>query len=97
MFLIKYKDGTKDKLSDISLKKQESPVAVEETVDEPVEEEPLQVVFHSVSKGETLSSVAKKYGVTVDEIIEWNDLPAKLKANSRLQADMQLMIYKPVN
>lgn len=95
VFLIKYKDGTKDKLSDISVKKvvESHPVESEIETSTELQEEPLQVVFHSVSKGETLASVAKKYGVGTDEIIEWNDLPAKLRPNSRLQLDMQLVIY----
>lgn len=96
VFLIKYKDGTKDKLSDISLKKKVEPqpdVVKADTQEEPAKEEPLQVVFHSVAKGETLTSIAKKYGVATDEIVEWNDLPAKLNTKSRLQSDMQLIIY----
>jgi len=32
----------------------------------------LQTVSHVVQKGETLSSIARKYGVTVDELVAWN-------------------------
>ena len=33
-----------------------------------------QTLTHVVHKGETLSGIAKKYGVTVDELVAWNDI-----------------------
>ena len=31
--------------------------------------------IHTVAKGETLYSISRKYGVTYQQIIQWNDLP----------------------
>jgi LysM repeat protein len=31
-------------------------------------------IYHKVKSGETLSAISKKYIVTVDEILDWNDL-----------------------
>lgn len=89
-------------LTDISLAgKQEKvePAAIEEKAEtEKHEENELQVVFHRVIKGETLSSIAQKYDVAVTDIISWNDLPAKFKPTAKLQPDMQLMLYvKPID
>ena len=42
-------------------------------------------VFHSVKSGETLYSLAKKYGVTVDDIKKTNGLKSEsLKLNQKL-------------
>ena len=30
--------------------------------------------YHTVSAGETITDIAKRYGVTVRDIIKWNDL-----------------------
>ena len=53
------------------------------------------VVFHTVTKGETLSSLSEKYNVSIEDIASWNDLPSKIKPNTPLAVDMQLMIYQP--
>ena len=34
----------------------------------------LQATTHLVQKGETLSGIARKYGVAVDELVAWNDI-----------------------
>lgn len=44
--------------------------------------------FHKVRKGDTLSSVAKRYGVSVKELAAWNDL----KPKSSLKAGLKLTI-----
>lgn len=45
------------------------------------------VVYHKVRKGETLTSIAKKYGVTVSNLRKWNgkSKTATLKAGTRLK------------
>jgi membrane-bound lytic murein transglycosylase D len=42
---------------------------------------------HRVKNGENLGSIARKYGVTVKQIIRWNNLknPNKLKIGQRLE------------
>ena len=34
----------------------------------------MKLVYHEVKEGESLSLIAKKYGVTVAELIKWNKL-----------------------
>lgn len=97
IFMILYSDGSKDILTDITVVEQ--PEAVEEPVqaEEEVAEPTLKVLFYNVKKGDTLAKIAKMHNVTTDQIVEWNDLPAKTRTNTALQADMQLMIYVPAN
>ncbi len=38
------------------------------------EEKTPAITYHKVSKGETISSIARKYGVTVSDLKNWNDL-----------------------
>ncbi len=45
-------------------------------------------VYHVVAPKEGLYSISKKYGVTVDEIREWNSLP-----NNNLQPGQKLLIH----
>ena len=42
------------------------------------------VVYHQVKRGDTLWDLAKKYGVTVKQLEEINDLPDGLKAGDRI-------------
>ena len=97
VFLIKYSDGTKDIITEFKPKEEEQPKMVVEQKPEVQPEEPVedvqQVIFHNVKSGDTLAKLAKRYNVTVDDIKEWNELPAKLKPTARLQTDMQLMLY----
>lgn len=51
---------------------------------------PVQVRQHVVKKGETLSSIAREYGVSVEDIREWN----KLTKDSVIQPDQKLLIHK---
>ncbi len=98
IFLIRYSDGTKDIITEFKPKE-----VAKSVIEEPLEikpEEPVedvqQVIFHNVKSGDTLAKLAKRYNVTVEEIKEWNELPAKLKPTARLQTDMQLMLYVDV-
>lgn len=47
---------------------------------------------HMVRKGETISSVARKYGCSVSQIIDWNNLKS-----SRLKSGQRLVVFKAVN
>lgn len=95
VFMIKYKDGTKDMITDISNGQNDTEVNTNEEPkqEEQVKENELQVVFHNVKKNETLTIISKRYGLKIADIKEWNDLPEKMKPNTRLQAGMQLMLY----
>lgn len=95
VFLIKYSDGTKDIITEFKPKEAPKPAITktpEVKPEEPVEDV-QQVIFHNVKSGDTLAKLAKRYNVKVEELKEWNELPAKLKPTARLQTDMQLMIY----
>ncbi|MEP4091016.1 LysM peptidoglycan-binding domain-containing protein [Reichenbachiella sp.] len=37
-------------------------------------DEPIKITNHLVTKGETLYAIAKKMGVSVEDLVEWNDL-----------------------
>lgn len=45
--------------------------------------------YHRIQSGETLSTIAKRYGVTVRQLKDWNGL-----ASSRIRAGKRLKIYK---
>lgn len=91
VFMIRYRSGMIDIITPIDL-----PVEPEVTEAPDTEPEPeFKVVFHSVEAGETLTSIAEKYNVTPEQIMEWNDLPARHGKKVRLKTDMQLMIYQP--
>ncbi len=45
--------------------------------------------YHKIRSGETLSTIAKRYGVTVSQLRSWNGL-----SNNRIRAGKQLKIYK---
>ncbi len=47
------------------------------------------VTYHKIRNGETLSTIANKYGVSVNQLKRWNGL-----RNSRISAGKQLKIYK---
>lgn len=93
VFMIRYKSGMIDVITPID--------KLEEPIEEVVEEEPqtpqYTVLFHAVTRGQNLNTIAEKYNVTVTQIIEWNDLPQKSKPTAPLTTGMQLMIYQPKN
>lgn len=101
VFMIRYTDGTIDLINDLSARKDPQPAVGQIEADRKAEEaeearpsnDELLVVFHNVKKGDTLSSIAKRYGVAVPDIITWNELPAKMKSTAKLQPDMQIMLY----
>lgn len=103
VFFIKYKDGTKDIINDISHEaieaKERAKREEEERIRQAQIEEEMKkanekkVIFHNVKRGETLAAIAKKYHVAAREIITWNELPSNTKPNVKLRPDMQLMIY----
>lgn len=90
VFMIKYSDGSKDIFTDITVDKaEEEQAAVPVPVVEP---EKIKVILYNTRAGETLGTVAEKYNVSVEDIIEWNDLPARYKSTTKLSSGMQLMI-----
>lgn len=91
VFMIRYRSGMADIITPIEI--------VEENVADTTVVENQQpqfiVVFHAVSKGENLEKLSSKYSVTPEQIIEWNELPSRIKPTSPLTIGMQLMIYQP--
>lgn len=49
-----------------------------------------KVVYHTVAKGDTLSKIAKKYGVSIDKLIKWN----KLKDAGSIRKGQKLIVKK---
>ena len=47
------------------------------------------VTYHKIRNGETLSTIARKYGVTVSQIQSWNGM-----RNTKINAGKSLKIYK---
>ena len=74
------------------VKVETKPVTVEtepvkvETKPVTVETEP-EWIYHTIAKGEGLYGIARKYGTTVDKILEWNNLsnPDKISAGQKLK------------
>ena len=53
-----------------------------------VKEQREKAVYHTVRRGETLSSIAEDYGVTVNDIREWNGLSgSSINAGQKLAVD----------
>ncbi|MBR4801359.1 MAG: transglycosylase SLT domain-containing protein [Bacteroidales bacterium] len=48
-------------------------------------------IYHKVRKGQTLASIAKKYGVTVAQIKDWNNISARTKT---VKTGRTLVIFK---
>lgn len=53
------------------------------------EKKPAQTKMHTVGKGDTLASIAKKYHLSVGDLQKWNSVKGgKLKLGQKLQLDM---------
>lgn len=48
-----------------------------------------ELVYHRIRNGETLGSIARRYGVTVRQIQQWNGM-----SNTRIRAGRRLKIYQ---
>ena len=74
------------------VKVETAPVTVEtepvkvETATVTVETEP-EWIYHTIAKGEGLYGIARKYGTTVEKILQWNNIsnPAKIAAGQKLK------------
>lgn len=98
VFMIRYTDGTSDLITDLTPKTKEITETILVPTVEPQsesQEEEKKVIFHNVKKGETLFSISQHYDVDVNDLRDWNDLPASIQPKSRLRTDMQLMIFLP--
>lgn len=87
VFMVRYNDGSKDIFNDLD--------SVSNTSKENKDAEgktPLKVVFHDVLKGETLGSIASKYGVEVEQIKQWNEFPSQYNPGTTLKAGSQLIL-----
>lgn len=95
VFMVRYKSGMVDVITSLDAPEvKEEPTPAEE-IKKPESEPKSVVIFHAVAKGENLHKIAEKYNVTPQQIIEWNDLPAKTSISKQLTVGMQLMIILP--
>jgi membrane-bound lytic murein transglycosylase D len=46
-------------------------------IPEPIAETPQVITTHTVKKGETLNKIAVSYGITVDNLVKWNNLKSQ--------------------
>ena len=53
------------------------------------------VKWHTVKRGETLSKIARKYGVTVAEIRKYNRVGKSVKAGKKLKIVSTRRVYRP--
>ena len=70
----------------------EAPVA-ESAVETPVEAPAFKEIIHTVARGDNPSTIARKYGVTLEEVLAWNNL----KRSAVLHIGDKLVIRKPTN
>lgn len=56
-----------------------------------------KITYHKISKGESLNSIAKNYGISVAKILEWNPKVDKnnLQLGSNIRLNIQEKIVKP--
>ncbi len=104
VFMIRYKRGMTDVITPIDILPEEpKPNQTESQImqkkeDElaptiEIKEEPQEItIIHSVAKGESLGQIAKKYNVTVRQIVVWNELPSSIKTKAILAPGTKLMI-----
>lgn len=92
VFMIRYRNGITDIITPI-----DSIIPAEPEAPAPVQmETKIVVVTHEVERGDTLAKVAEKYGVTSDQIKEWNDLPARQRNETPLRPGTTLTIYQQI-
>lgn len=87
VFMVRYNDGSKDIFTDL-----DSAWSNGKEKDKTGDNTPLKVVFHDVVKGETLGSIADKYGVEVEQIKQWNEFPAHFNPGTSLKVGSQLIL-----
>lgn len=89
VFFIRYKSGMVDIIT--PLEKTEE----QETSSVAHQDQEYSVFFHKVVRGETVKDIASKYNVTVQDIIDKNDLPVTTESTTKLKVGLDIMIYKP--
>lgn len=87
VFMVRYNDGSKDIFTDLDAVSNTSNVKSDNG-----NNAPLKVVFHDVLRGETLGSIAEKYGVEVEQIKQWNEFPAHFNPGTSLKVGSQLIL-----
>lgn len=87
VFKIVYHDGSIDIITRID-------VSLAENCDKNDESRPeYQAIIHSVADKESLTTIAARYGVKVEEIVEWNNLDSSITSTSVIATGRQLVIY----
>lgn len=65
---------------------------VKSTQNNETKSQPEGTVLHSVNSGETLSSIARKYGTSVPKLMEWNNLKS-----TNLRVGQKITIYGKIS
>ncbi|UXX78901.1 LysM peptidoglycan-binding domain-containing protein [Reichenbachiella carrageenanivorans] len=84
------KEAQKEAQKEVKEASDEIAETVTEQIDEVIEtvselDEPMEITSHVVAKGETLYGIAKSMGVSVEDLVEWNNLyDTSLKLGQKL-------------
>lgn len=78
---------TKPKAEEPKATVTETPKAATAPTPKVEESEEPEWIYHTIAKGEGLYGIARKYGTTVDHILQWNNLsnPDKIAAGQKLK------------
>ncbi len=77
-----------DEDADVSQNESVASADAEKEEKQVAEKKPVKPKYHTVRRGETLSSISEEYGVTVNDIKEWNGLSGtSIDAGQRLAID----------
>jgi len=87
VFKIVYRDGSIDIITRLDTS-ESVPIGVQDS-----NQAEYQAIIHTVADKETLGAIASRYGVKVEEIMEWNSLDSRLAPTSVITTGRQLMIY----
>ena len=83
------KDTTKTPVVQTSTVQQNTLPTVPKAETPPVQAPQPKLIYHKIKQGETLSSIARKYHVSVNQLKKWNHLKSDF-----IRADAKLKIYK---
>lgn len=89
VFKIVYRDGSTDVITPFDSSTQNSSTTDGSGAIQPE----YKAIIHTVSGKETLASIASRYGVDAEDIMEWNSLDPRLAPTSEITTGRQLMIY----
>ena len=92
VFMIKYSDGSKDVMNDLSSGQKTANPQSASSNDKTGTK--YKVIFHTVKSGDTLSSIATKYNVRIEDLRTWNEIEPHVRSNARLKPGTEYIIQQ---